>query len=49
MFRTNRYVAKCFLDNTKLANENISIRCFSAATEGLTLSSFLIVWTPVKN
>ena len=28
MFRANRFMTKCFFDNTKLATENISICCF---------------------
>ena len=39
MFRSNRFMTKCFLDNTKLATENIVICCFSAATQGLTSPS----------
>ena len=39
-----------FLKNhKKLATENISICCFSAATQGLTLYRLLIVWTYVKS
>ena len=48
MFRTNGFMTKCFLDNTKLATENFSISCYSAATQGLTLRRFLIVWTLAK-
>ena len=49
VFRANRFMTKCFFDNTKLATENISICCFSAATQGLNLHRLLIVWTLVKN
>ena len=49
MFRKNRFMNKRFLDNTKLATKNISICCFSAAPQDLTLRRLLITWTPVKN
>ena len=34
---------KCVFDNTKLPTENISICCFSAATQGLVLRRILII------
>ena len=46
MFRTNHFMTKCFFNNIKMATENNSICCFLAATQGLTLGRFLIVWTP---